>query len=332
MNGDADQRLRRAIHMLEEHPMPIRSYQPGDEHAQAQIYNAVAGSLPAFKPSTADEITRRYRPGDPDSETRYYAVHNGEIVGYAAFSANGRISYPWCLLGAEFQREPLLETVLEEMRQRSLPDAWAAYRRDWSGVLGFLREHEFTEKHNMINYVAERSRLSAPAPLPSNRLVAPLVPEDLPELITLDHSLFGDTSVQELERFYWHNPFYQFPRTFYALKDADTGRLVGVYLLVVSDRFADPTKIDAAMPCFRLGAFGTERERHKRVNGVFSCLFADEADADLLASHAGAQAAQFGLTHVAAQVASDAASLCAWYDRYFVRQTSFPILSRPLTK
>ena len=50
------------------------------------------------------------------------------------------------------------------------------------------------------------------------------------------------------------------------------------------------------MPCFRLGAFGTERERHKRVTGLFSCVFADPAEGNLLAfgrprfggGHAGA--------------------------------------------
>ena len=77
--------------------MSIRSYQMGDEDAQSEIYNAVAGSLPGFKPSTAAEIARRYQGADPDPESRYFAVENGAVVGYAAFGSNGRISYPWCL-------------------------------------------------------------------------------------------------------------------------------------------------------------------------------------------------------------------------------------------
>ena len=142
--------------------MPIRSYQTGDEHAQSEIYNAVAGSLPGFKPSTAAEIARRYQGADPDPESRYFAVENGEVVGYAVFGPNGRISYPWCLPGAEAYREPLLETVLAEMRNRGIAEAWAAYRGDWSPVLDFLREHDFIEKRTMINYVAELSLLPAP--------------------------------------------------------------------------------------------------------------------------------------------------------------------------
>ena len=71
--------------------MPIRSYQTGDEHAQSEIYNAVAGSLPGFKPSTAAEIARRYQGDDPDPKSRYFAVENGEVVGYAVFGPNGRV-------------------------------------------------------------------------------------------------------------------------------------------------------------------------------------------------------------------------------------------------
>ena len=80
-------------------------------------------------------------------------------MGYAVFCASGRISYPWCLPGAEDVREPLLEAVLAEMKRRGMPEAWAAYRADWSAVLDFLRSHGFDEKRQMINYLAEVSRM-----------------------------------------------------------------------------------------------------------------------------------------------------------------------------
>jgi hypothetical protein len=312
--------------------MPIRSYQTGDEHAQSEIYNAVASALPGFKPSTAAEIARRYSGADPDPGSRYFAVVNGEVVGYAVFSPNGRISSPWCLLGAEAFREPLLETLLAEMRNRGLTEAWAAYRGDWSPVLDFLREHGFTEKRTMINYVAELSRLPAPERLPSNRLIEPLKREDLRQLIALEPSLFADIDEQAFERFYWCNAFYDFPESLFALKDGERGKVLGAFLLVLSDRFADPIKIDPAMPCFRLGAFGTERERHKRVTGLFSCVFAAQAEGEaLLSSALTLLGGRSPLTHLAAQAPSDAGSLCEWYDRLFQRQGSFPILSRRLT-
>jgi len=312
--------------------MPIRSYQTGDEHAQARIYNAAAGSLPGFKPATADEIARRDQPADPDPGSRYFATANGDVVGYAVFGANGRVSYPWCLPGSEAAREPLLDTVLVEMRKRGLPEAWAAYRGDWSPVLDFLRQHDFTDIRTMINYVADVARLPPQNLLPSNRLIAPLEPEELPQLIALAPDLFRNVDARKLERFYWHHPFYNFPESLFALKDTAGGAILGVYLLVVSDRFADPTKIDAAMPCFRLGAFGTECERHKRVNGLFSCVFVDEPEGKLLLTASlFSQASRSGLTHVAAQAPSDAVALCAWYDLYFQRQGSFPILSRRLS-
>src|SRR4051794_13644943 len=134
--------------------MLIRNYEPGDEHAQATIYNAAAGGLPAFKPTIADEVARRYRD-DADPGSRFYAVAGGEVVGYAVFCDNGRVSYPWCLPGSEAAREPLLDAVLAEMTRRAMPESWAAYRCDWSPVLDFFRAHAFEERRQMINYLAD---------------------------------------------------------------------------------------------------------------------------------------------------------------------------------
>jgi hypothetical protein len=311
--------------------VPIRTYQPGDEHAQTRIYNTAAGSLRGFKPATAEEIGRRYRGGDPDPESRYYAIENGEVVGYAVFSPTGRISYPWCLPGAETFREPLLETVLVEMRKRGIPGAWTAYRADWSPVHEFLHEHEFTEKRQMINYMADVSQLPAGERLAANRVVEPLVRADLPQLIAIANGLMAGSDPGTLERFYWDNPFYNFSDSLSVLKNRDHGEILGVSLLVVNDQFADPTKIDAAMPCFRLGAFGTERERHKRVNGLFSCVFVDETEVErLLSASLKSEAKRSVPTVIAAQAPSDDPALCGWYDRFFQRQGSFPIWSRQL--
>ncbi len=311
--------------------MNIRTYQPGDELAQARIYNIAAGSLPGFKPGKPDEIAQRLRAGDSDPHAMFYATQNGEVVGYAVSSAIGRVSVPWCLPGAESVQEPLLESLAAEMKKRGISAAWAAYRADWSPVLDFLREHGFSQDKSMINYVADISHLPSTASLPSNRLVTPLNRDDLPQLAALGPILFHTLDVRTLEQSLWESRFYSFPEQLLALKDASSGELRGVSLVVIDDRFADPTKIDPSMPCFRLGAFGTEGQRHKRVNGLFSCVFVDEPDGDLLlATSVQSVSNQSTLTHLAAQAPSDAKTLCSWYDRFFERQGSFPILSRQL--
>ncbi len=310
--------------------MPIRSYQPGDELAQARIYNQAAGSLPAFKPATPEEVGRRYA-GDPDSGSRFYALEEGGIVGYAVFGSNGRVSYPWCLPGAETWREPLLETVLAAMRERGLAVAWAAYRADWSPVLDFFHQHEFAPTRRMINYVADVSRLPARSQLPQDWVIEPLKPEELPQLIELAPALFPARDAAAIARFYRDHPFHDFSQSLVALKDAGSGEIRGIGLLVLDDRFADPTKIDAAMPCFRLGALGTESERHKRVNGLFSAVFTNASEGELLLSWlVGTRARQAGVTQIAAQAPSNPPALCDWYDRFFQRQGSFPIVSRRL--
>jgi hypothetical protein len=64
---------------------------------------------------------------------------------------------------------------------------------------------------------------------------------------------------------------------------------------------------------------------------LFSAAFRDESEGELLLAWLlGTRARQVGLSHIAAQVLSDAPALCAWYDRSFQRQGSFPIVSRRL--
>src|SRR5437879_158263 len=111
--------------------MTIRAYQGGDEVAQVRIYNESAAALPKFKPATVDEVRRRMRGPDFDPSSRFYAVADGRPVGYATFQPNGRVSFPWCLEGHEQFTGPLLDHVLEVMRQQGLRRAWAAYRTDW---------------------------------------------------------------------------------------------------------------------------------------------------------------------------------------------------------
>jgi hypothetical protein len=310
--------------------MLIRNYQPGDEQAQARIYNAVAGALPAFKPASADEIARRYL-GDEDPGSRFYGVIDDQVVGYAVFCANGRVSYPWCLPGAEAAREPLMEALLDGMRRRGLAEAWAAYRADWSTVLHFFEDHGFFEKRQMINFLADAAMMPDRPEIPDDRIIERLDRGEVAQLASLSPGLFASIEPRSLEAFFWENPHYDFSENLFALKEGRTGRILGVSLLVLSDRFADPGKVDPAMPCFRLGAFGTERERHKRVNGLFSCAFLDPEDGDLLlAAPDWSSARRDGLAHVTAQAPSDAPALCAFYDHYFKRQGAFPIVARRL--
>jgi hypothetical protein len=308
--------------------MPIRTYQTGDEEAQARIYNSEARVLPAFKPSSPEEIARRYQARDFDPMSRLYAEQDGNVIGYINYNPSGRIGYPWCLPGSESARESLLTSLLATMSDRGYQCAWAAYRSDWSPILEFFKRQGFSPSREMINYVADRRGLPD-RPLPADRAIEMLAPRDLPRMIALGRGLFGEVDPDRLERFLWRNPYFNADAVF-ALKDRHDETLLGVGLTVVNAAYADPTKLDAAMPCFRLGAFGTESERHKRIHGMFSCVFADDSAGELLLSEASRRLDQAGVSHVAAQAPSDSSSLCAFYDRYFNRQGSFPILTRKI--
>jgi hypothetical protein len=98
--------------------------------------------------------------------------------------------------------------------------------------------------------------------------------------------------------------------------------------------YANPHQVDAGMPCFRLGAFGTEEMTHKRINGMFSFLAADTRDVsafglDLMA-HASNLVHDVDVETFAAQVPSDAPHLVRFYKSLFRRQGAFPVFEREL--
>jgi GNAT superfamily N-acetyltransferase len=304
--------------------MNIRHYQPGDEYAQAEIFNAAVAALPAMKLATPAEIARRYRTSDADQTTMLYAVEDGEVIGYAVLSATGRISFPWCRAGQEQARLPLLQATLQALKKRGIGEAWAAYRADWQPVQAFFTDHGFRTKRQMVNYV--RALQEPPQGVaPDAGRISPLERADLPRAWHLGRTLVASESPEQLERFYFENAYFD-PTALFALKRA--GETRGIGLAIVNPHYADPTKLDASMPCFRLGAMGAERERHKRVNGMFASMFDNETTASALLAEAVRRLEQAGLTHAAAQAGSDQPTLIAFYDRHFQRQGSFPVVAR----
>jgi hypothetical protein len=311
--------------------MNIRIYQPGDEAAQVAIYNEAAAQLPKFKAATVEEIRRRCQARDFDPSTRFYAVEEDRVAAYATFHANGRVSYPWCRPGHEHLAEPLWDKLLQAMRARGLRSAFAAYRGDWPGPLRFFEEHGFRRRREMVNFVMDLLDM----PTPSVRLKdegGPLRREDLPAVFQMAAGVMRVQTVEELEQHLFHNAYFA-PESVYVLRGG--GRVPSAVGLVVSNpAYADPKQIDASMPCYRLGAFGTEGMQTKRVNGLFSFLARDDSQLlphglDLL-GHAAFRLEATRTGAVAAQVPSDALHLVGFYARYFRKQGSFPILERSL--
>lgn len=308
--------------------MPIRTYRPGDETSQAQLYNSAASGLPAFKPASADEIRRRYEAPGFDPTTVYYLVERDATIGYAVFGGNGRISMPWCLPGHEDRRDELLSAVLEEMAGRGIPTAWAAYRSDWLPVHAYFDGHRFEVVRRMVNYVASVDLLPRTALQPGWE-IRPIETGDWCRAREIAPYLFP-SEADELVAFYGRSPFFS-EDSAYVLEDS-TGRMMGLGLALVDARFAHPTQVDAAMPCFRLGAFGTETERHKRINGLFSFVAVDDPSAAMILGEATRRFSNAGLTHASAQAPSDEPVLTDFFGRYFQIQGSFPIVSRTLAE
>jgi hypothetical protein len=112
------------------------------------------------------------------------------------------------------------------------------------------------------------------------------------------------------------------------------GTPTGYGMLIHDDQYGDVNRIDPSMPCFRLGAFGTEGTSAKRVNALFSFVVEATKDANSIGMDlmwfATRRLDDSDIETMAAQVPSDVPHLVGFYESYFRRQGSFPILELDL--
>jgi hypothetical protein len=306
----------------------IRAFQPGDEAHQAAIYNEAAGSLPRFKPATEAEVKRRCQAADFDPTTRLYAEVNGHPVAYATFHANGRVSYPWCLRGHESAAEPLFHAVLSAVKARGIRRAFAAYRADWDKQLDFFLAHGFHQSREMANFIIDRKDL------PPARGMKPISmdavrSDDLAVLRRMAASVRPLSSAQQVERSWFQNPYFGRDALFVA-RESSKSEPVAIGIFIANPAYTDAGVVDANMPCFRLGAFGTEGMQVKRIDGLFSFMATEPADVALDLLHYGVTTQKSNTGAVAAQAPSDVGYMMNFYERWFRRQGSFPLLERDL--
>jgi hypothetical protein len=310
----------------------IRTFRPGDDAAQVGIYNEAAAALPKFKPATLDEIRRRTRPAAFDPGTRFIAEEGGLPVGYAGFHANGRVSFPWCRKGHERHAEALFAAVVDEMRRRTLSSAFAAYRADWPAQRDFFLAHGFRLGREMVNFVLDLMDMPTPG-VGAGQGVEPLQPEDVPAVFALGRGTIRCRTPDELATHLFDNPYFAADSAF-VVRAHPGGPPVAASVLVVDAAYGDARAVDASMPCFRLGAFGTEGMQWKRLNGLFSFVAAPGAGANPLGlellAHAVTRLSHTELDTFAAQVPSDAPHLLRFYQQLGQRQGAFPVLELTL--
>ncbi len=312
--------------------MKIRTYQPDDEVVQVAIYNEAVADLPKSKPATVDEVRRRVKAKNFDADAHFYAEDGGRIVGYAQFEAGGRVSFPWTLKGHEAAAEPLFQAALQSMRQRGHKTVFGALRAEWKTQAAFFQAHEFKQVREMVNFVVDIVEMPTPAARPSLPF-APLRREDVPAVFSLVPESLRSKTPEQLEKHLFENPYFG-PDSVFVLRDKAGGAPAAVAILVQSPGYADPKQVDSGMPCFRLGAFGTEGLNCKRINGLFSFLARPGKDTsslglDLL-GHAAFRLEETPIAWLAAQVPSDVPHLLRFYQHHFRRQGSFPVFERTL--
>ncbi|HZZ79467.1 MAG TPA: hypothetical protein VFE62_13165 [Gemmataceae bacterium] len=312
--------------------MNIRHFQKGDEFEQLKIYNTAAASQHRFKPASFVDLQRRIQARDFDVATRWYAVENDAVVGYCTWQANGRVSYPWCLPGHESAAEPLFKQTIHSMQQRGVQKAFTAYRKDWPTITDFFVTQGFAQIREMVNYVLRFENLPTASSRVGN-MITPATPEDVPAIYALDPSVFRVGSAEALKKELWENPYFA-PTSVYVMRGRGDTTPVAAGIFITNSDYADARAVDPAMPCFRLGAFGTEGLTTKRIKGLFSFVArpdrAVHIGMDMLGHAANLLTDDDEILCYAAQVATDAPALHAFYEKVFERQGSFPVLEKTL--
>jgi hypothetical protein len=233
--------------------------------------------------------------------------------------------------GFESAAPLLFEAALQAARARGVRSLFTAYRRDWEPVLKFFTERGFSQAREMINYWSDPRDLPTRAirgKLPIDRLRR----EDVSAVAAMGKGILR-LPAEKLEEYFFSNAYIP-AESFYVLRDRGGSTPTAVGLGLESSTYADVRKIDPAAPCFRLGAFGTEGLNTKRVNGLFSFIVADPANALTagltLLSEASQEMTDETVDALAAQCPSDAPHLVAFYSRYFKEQGRFPVLEKAL--
>jgi hypothetical protein len=311
----------------------ISPFQPGCEFDQLAVYNTAAAALPKFKPTTLVELQRRISARDFDPNTRFFAYENGQVTGYCSYQKNGRVGYPWTMPGSEAVAEPLFAHTLEAMKSRGIKKVFTAYRKDWPNITGFFEKHGFALAREIINFTPEQENM----PTSSSRLgstVTQATPDDAAAIHALDPSVFRVSSVEALKDALWYNPYIA-PECIFVMRNKSDGVAMAAGIFVRDPLYAEPKAVDPDMPCFRLGAFGTEGMTTKRIRGLFSFVTKPEKNItlvgmDMLGYSMNLLKDDDDITRYAAQVASDAPALLSFYQRIFERQGSFPVYERQL--
>lgn len=319
--------------MQGENHVNIRPFMPGDEFEQLQIYNTSAGALPKFKAATIMDIQRRTSAKDFDPASRLYAVENGNVVGYCTFQHNGRVGYPWCLPGFESAAEPLFAQTLQAMKQRGIGKAFSAYRKDWPALNNFFQKHGFNLSREMINFVMAFENMPTPL-VKLGSTVTPATIDDVAGIFALDPSVFRVPTAEALKDALWNNPWFK-PESLFVMRNQRDGLPLAAGIFITNAAYADPRAVDSGMPCFRLGAFGTEGMTAKRIKGLFSFVARPDRNVfgvgmDMLGYAINSLKDDDNITCYGAQVASDAPALLSFYRQTFEQQGSFPVYEREL--
>ena len=157
--------------------------------------------------------------------------------------------------------------------------------------------------------------------------------DDVPAVFALGAGIIRSRTPEELAAHLFDNPYFNANSAF-VVRSRPGGPPIAASVVIVNPAYGDPCAVDANMPCFRLGAFGTEGLQWKRLNGVLSFVTPPGPEVNPLGlellAHAAGLLNETELATLAAQVPSDAPHLLRFHQQIWRRQGAFPIFELAL--
>jgi hypothetical protein len=177
----------------------------------------------------------------------------------------------------------------------------------------------------MINFVQNLTDMPTPGVRAASSVV-PMEKKDVAGVLALGEGLLQVSTTALLEKHLLANPFFPSDSVF-VVPGATEGLPKAVGLLVLNSSYAQPERVDGDMPCFRLGAFGTEGMETKKINDLFSFMARPGRHCHALGlemlGHALHQLFHTPLGVLAAQVPSDAPHLLRFLERFSAAKEVF---------
>jgi len=128
----------------------LKNYSESYLDKQYEIGNAVIGTWLGGQQTPIDRLRKIYAQDDFDPETKFYALHDGEVVGFIPAKVTGEglanLEFPIVLPGHEQAEKQLMEFALDTLRKKGVKKLVTRTSPRWGRTMEMADEYGYQFK------------------------------------------------------------------------------------------------------------------------------------------------------------------------------------------